>query len=286
VSFSTPPRISTTRGTSSSMMAGAKYGLFDLDWLIHSLRVAEITVEGVRQQHLCFDSPKSMRLIESYILARESMYSQVYFHKTTRSFEALLSNIFGLACRITGGDPAMAPRFSPPILAKALAGVQLKLEEYLKLDDSRIWAAFQDWGTGPCRGAMMGELARKCRVLTERQRPYGVVNLVSDRNEKAIKLLAEFETEGAWRSEFACLRDRFRDEPYKNVFYRKKASDDEEKEYSPIYVLDADGRPQEAEQDSRIVRAISETQMEILRLHYDRENGRLTDRLRKSGLTS
>ena len=94
---------------------------------------------------LCFDSGKAIHVVEEYIQAREFMYVQVYVHKTTRAYEAMLRNALGLASAITDGDPSKAPAPCPPALAKVLARQAITTDEYLALDDFRLWCTFMDW---------------------------------------------------------------------------------------------------------------------------------------------
>jgi len=77
-----------------SRAAGPKYGEFDLEWLLYSLRIAEVPVRGQQGGvlRLCFDSRKAIHVVEEYIQARAFMYEQVYIHKATRAYEAMLKN--------------------------------------------------------------------------------------------------------------------------------------------------------------------------------------------------
>ncbi len=62
-------------------MCGVKYGIFDLDRIVHTLRLRDGRV---------FVSEKGLGAVEEYLLARYFMYWHVYFHKTTLS----ISNVF------------------------------------------------------------------------------------------------------------------------------------------------------------------------------------------------
>ncbi len=99
---------------------GTRYGDFDLDWLLHSLRIGKVIVRGQSDGvwRLCFSSRKAIHVIEEYIQAREFMYVQVYVHKTTRAYEALLTNILGLAATIADGDASHVPSPCPEACAK------------------------------------------------------------------------------------------------------------------------------------------------------------------------
>ena len=66
-----------------SLMTGAKYGMYDLEWVLHALRIDE---PGDR---IYVDS-KGLYAVEEYLQARYYMFRQVYFHRTLRSAEAVL----------------------------------------------------------------------------------------------------------------------------------------------------------------------------------------------------
>ncbi|MBI2894709.1 MAG: HD domain-containing protein [Deltaproteobacteria bacterium] len=121
-----------------SHMTGARYGLYDLDWLLHSLCFAGST--------LAVDGRKGIAAVEQYFLARRAMFEQVYFHKTTRAAEWVIRSIFRRVASLVadGRDPAGLPG---AIRAAARADT-VSLEDYLALDDARIWTCFTEWAAG------------------------------------------------------------------------------------------------------------------------------------------
>lgn len=72
-----------------SLMTGAGYGNFDLEWLINCLRIGE--VDG--QIEVGLDLDKGLSIAEDFVMARYYMYKNVYFHKTTRCAEVLFRSI-------------------------------------------------------------------------------------------------------------------------------------------------------------------------------------------------
>jgi len=230
-----------------SRATGPKYGEFDLEWLLHSLRIGKAEVRGQTGgvARLCFDSGKAIHVVEEYIQAREFMYVQVYMHKTTRAYEALLTNIFGLAAEICGGHPDKAPPPCPPAFAKMLAGHAVNTNEYLSLDDFRLWTTFIDWShlsaDGNHRIAM---LARKCRQLVNREQPYKFIELDNrEKQDRALALMTSLKGEAL---EFSCLRDAFTDLAYRNARYRTSKEHEEEAD-RVIYLLEPNGEPTPAE---------------------------------------
>ena len=66
-----------------SLMTGAKYGLYDLEWIINALQIDE-------GEDRIFVAARGVFAVEEYLQARYYMFRQVYFHRTLRSAEAVL----------------------------------------------------------------------------------------------------------------------------------------------------------------------------------------------------
>lgn len=120
-----------------SLMTGAKYGVFDLEWIIKSI---EIDPENDR----LYISAPGVFSVEDYLQARYYMYRQVYFHRTLRAAEALLRVTMKRAMAVfaEGGDVGFDAG-SP--MNKVLAGEQLNLAEHLDLDDADVLYAIKRW---------------------------------------------------------------------------------------------------------------------------------------------
>lgn len=121
-----------------SHMTGARYGLYDLDWLLHSLCFAGSS--------LAVDGHKGIAAVEQYFLARRAMFEQVYFHKTTRAAEWVIRSIFRRVASLVadGRDPPGLPG----AIRAAARKDRVSLDDYLALDDARIWTCFTDWASG------------------------------------------------------------------------------------------------------------------------------------------
>ena len=66
-----------------SLMTGAKYGLYDLEWIINALQIDE-------DADRVYVTARGVHAVEEYLQARYYMFRQVYFHRTLRSAEAVL----------------------------------------------------------------------------------------------------------------------------------------------------------------------------------------------------
>jgi HD superfamily phosphohydrolase len=121
---------------------GVGYGSYDLDWLLRSLRFGLPTTPHAAPP-LAIDGAKGLPAIESFILARLFMFQQVYFHKSSRSSEWMLSQILGRA-RALVADGTRLPGV-PAALASIARGGDTTLGEYLELDDAVLWTAIASW---------------------------------------------------------------------------------------------------------------------------------------------
>lgn len=120
-----------------SLMTGAKYGIFDIEWIIKSL---EINPDG---DHLYVSTP-GMSAVEDYLQARYYMFRQVYFHRTLRSAEGILRAIIRRALQLfqTGGDVWFA---SGTAFETILKSQPLSLMEHLSVDDTDVLFHIKRW---------------------------------------------------------------------------------------------------------------------------------------------
>ena len=137
---------------------GVRYGLYDLDWLLRSLRFAP-TSDG-ESPKLAIDGAKGLPAIEAFILARLFMFQQVYLHKATRSAEWMIRTILGRASRLVSEGVRLEG--SPRAVVLSASGAPPSLEDYLALDDSVLWVAMQAWENA--EDSSLAELCRRVRV--------------------------------------------------------------------------------------------------------------------------
>jgi len=122
-----------------SLCTGVTYGYFDVNWLIHSLRL----VEQRDDWELAIDLRKGLHAAEGYVLARYYMYQQVYHHKTARAADVMVRKILQRASELlrAGRDLPM-----PLPLKKLLIDPQtLTIEDHLHLDDTLLLGALRTW---------------------------------------------------------------------------------------------------------------------------------------------
>src|SRR6267378_2397650 len=107
-----------------SLMTGAKYGIYDLEWIINALAIDE-------EADRIYVEARGLYAVEEYLQARYYMFRQVYFHRTLRSAEAVLRSIIRRALKLleTGEPVWCAPDTA---FEKVLRQKSLTITEYLE----------------------------------------------------------------------------------------------------------------------------------------------------------
>ncbi|HEY2518186.1 MAG TPA: HD domain-containing protein [Polyangiaceae bacterium] len=152
---------------------GVRYGVFDLDWLLRSLRFVPSKIPFApggsippsapgAAPSLGIDGAKGLPAIEAFILARLFMFQQVYLHKATRAAEWMIHRALRRATeRIVDGDRLeQAPR----AIELGAHGEPMPLHDYLELDDGVIANAMHAW-----ERAKDPALADLCRRIRDRR---------------------------------------------------------------------------------------------------------------------
>ena len=120
-----------------SLMTGAKYGIYDVEWIIKSIEIDE------SRGHLYVSAP-GIYAVEDYLQARYYMFRQVYFHRTLRSAEAVLRSLLQRAMELYRDRAAIW--FRPDsAFEKVLRGEKLALKEHLSIDDHDVLFYIKQW---------------------------------------------------------------------------------------------------------------------------------------------
>jgi HD superfamily phosphohydrolase len=138
---------------------GVGYGRFDLDWLLRSLTFGVSRSESTAPP-IAIDGRKGIPAIESFLLARLFMFQQVYFHKTERSCEWMLTQILGRARELLADGARLAG--TPPGLAALARDGKVALGSYLELDDPALWVALATWANGS--DPLLADLAQRLQA--------------------------------------------------------------------------------------------------------------------------
>lgn len=134
-----------------SLMTGAKYGNYDLEWILHAL---EIDLENER----IYVAANGLYAVEEYLQARFYMFRQVYFHRSLRSAETVLMSILRRAVVLMRtGELEFVVTGS--VMERVLKGEELTTAEYLCFDDHDVMFHLKQWMREP--DAILSDLARR-----------------------------------------------------------------------------------------------------------------------------
>jgi uncharacterized protein len=147
-----------------SHMTGVRYGIYDLDWLLRALTLAELPHGPAQGSYvLAIEGRKGLPPIEGFFLARNFMYQQVYHHKAVRAAEVLLRAVFVRVAELLR-DGVELPAL-PRGLADSARGKGPCLSDYVALDDAGVSHAIACLADGP--DPQLADLSRRflARVL-------------------------------------------------------------------------------------------------------------------------
>lgn len=224
-----------------SLMTGAKYGIYDLEWIINALSIDE---PGDR----IYVAARGLYAVEEYLQARYYMFRQVYFHRSLRSAEAVLRSILRRTLRLL---EAGQPVWHAPDTAfeKVLRTQKLTIQEHLEIDDSDILFHIKQWQRSS--DPILKDLSER---FTGR-RLFKAVDLDMDVAEQADFLTAARAcvSQAGFDPDYYFIEDRASDVPYYNYY---TAAGAEPK--SHIFVEDGYARPEikEISEVSEVVRGL------------------------------
>jgi HD superfamily phosphohydrolase len=185
-----------------SLCTGVTYGYFDMNWLIHSLRL----VEQRDDWELAIDLRKGLHAAEGYVLARYYMYQQVYHHKTARAADVMVRKILQRASELlrAGHDLSM----TPPLKRLLTDPTTLTLEDHLQLDDTVIITALRHWRES--HDPVLSDLSRR---LWHR-RLFKTLEMPLEEFTAWSAQLRELVTRAGFDPEYYLVLDRVSDDPY------------------------------------------------------------------------
>lgn len=190
-----------------SLMTGAKYGIYDLEWIIKSLEID-------KKDDRLYVSAGGIHAVEDYLQARYYMFRQVYFHRTLRAAEAVLRSLLRRALHLfqAGKEVWFAEGTA---FEKILRGAKLSLKEHLEIDDVDLFFHIKQWQNSDDR--VLSDLAKRflCRKL------FKAFDLDMPEDEREIFLeQARAVVENAdYDAEYYFIEDKIGDFPY--YFYTK-----------------------------------------------------------------
>jgi HD superfamily phosphohydrolase len=250
-----------------SLMTGAKYGIYDLEWIVNALAIDE-------QNDRIYVAARGLYAVEEYLQARYYMFRQVYFHRTLRSAEAVLRSILRRALKLleTGQSVWYAPDTA---FEKVLRRKALTITEHLEVDDSDVLFHVKQWQRSG--DEILSDLSRR---FTGR-RLFKAIDLDMPANERPefLSEAREVVKRAGYDPEYYFIEDRASDVPYYNYYTAEGAEPK-----SRIYVEDGYARPRirEISEVSDVVRGLqrgfelhrvcfpAEVKTEVYKLYHDR----------------
>jgi HD superfamily phosphohydrolase len=208
-----------------SLMTGAKYGLYDLEWIINALAIDE-------GSDRIYVTARGLYAVEEYLQARYYMFRQVYFHRTLRSAEAVLRSVLRRALELfaEGKNVWHAPNTA---FEKVLRREKLTLKHHLEIDDSDVLFHLKQW-----RNSDDEILRDLCNRFIGR-RLFKAIDLDMPEDERTDFLYAAHEAviQSGFNPDYYFIEDHAGDVPY----YSYYTAGAEPK--ARIYVEDGYARP-------------------------------------------
>ncbi|CAN5821873.1 HD domain-containing protein [soil metagenome] len=224
-----------------SLMTGAKYGIYDLEWIINALAIDE-------ESDRIYVAARGLYAVEEYLQARYYMFRQVYFHRTLRSAEAVLRSTLRRALHLLeSGEPIWYA--ADTAFEKILRKESLTVGEHLEVDDSDVLFHVKQWQRAA--DPILNDLSRR---FTGR-RLFKAIDLDMPASEQADFLAAARECveRAGFEPDYYLIEDRASDVPYYNYYTAQGAEPK-----SRIYVEDGYARPEirEISEVSDVVRGL------------------------------
>lgn len=224
-----------------SLMTGAKYGIYDLEWIINALAIDE-------EHDRIYVAARGLYAVEEYLQARYYMFRQVYYHRTLRSAEAVLRSILRRALQLLeqGEEVWHAPNTA---FEKILRRQALTTLEHLEIDDSDVIFYVKQWQRAS--DPILQDLSK--RFISRRL--FKAIDLDMPVSERAEFLAAAREcvSHKGFDPEYYFIEDRASDVPYYNYYTAEGAEPK-----TRIYVEDGYAHPQirEISEVSEVVRGL------------------------------
>jgi HD superfamily phosphohydrolase len=183
-----------------SLMTGAKYGIYDLEWVLHALRIDEL-------DDRIYVESKGLYAVEEYLQARYYMFRQVYFHRTLRSAEAVLISALNRA-RTLIERGKLNFRMAGSVFEKMLMAEEVSTTEYLQLDDTDVMFRLKEWSRDS--DEILADLASR---LIHR-RLFKAIDLAAEVPQSFWESAKEIVQRAGFDPQYYLIMDRAADVPY------------------------------------------------------------------------
>lgn len=225
-------------------MCGVPYARFDRQWLLNNMHLADIPQE--RRTGIVLNAQKGIYSLESFIISRYHMYEQVYFHKTTRGMEQIVSKIFKRVRQmLSEGHPVS---FMEKSIDNIFRG-DYDLCDYLGIDDFNMLSQIKAWASDSDH-----ILSTLCRAIIERK-PFKMFKEKKDgplfSREEYRKIDDKFEDKVC--SDYFFVEDDYINNPYKDDYLLGKEGPERA---GHIWLMAVDGSIKELAEESILINAL------------------------------
>lgn len=194
-----------------SLMTGAKYGIYDLEWIINALAIDEAADR-------IYVEARGVYAVEEYLQARYYMFRQVYFHRTLRSAEAVLRSIIRRALQLFDEGQEVW-HASDTAFEKILRREKLTIAEHLQVDDSDFVFHVKQWQRSSDH--ILSDLSR--RFIARRLFKAIDLDMPHDQRDEFLSAARETVARAGFDPEYYFIEDRASDVPYYNYYAAEKA---------------------------------------------------------------
>lgn len=210
-----------------SLMTGAKYGLYDLEWIINALQIDEA---GDR----IYVAARGIYAVEEYLQARYYMFRQVYFHRTLRSAEAVLRSALRRALKLVE-EGKHVWCVAGTSFEKILRRQTLSITEHLEMDDSDVIFHMKQWQASD--DPVLSDLSHRFVA----RRLFKAIDLDMPEAERKdfLDSARSVVERGGFAPEYYFIEDRASDVPYYSYYTAEGVEP-----HTRIYVEDGYAHPQ------------------------------------------
>lgn len=179
-----------------ALNTGVKYGVFDSEWILNSLCLGGepslTTSPKLQDLRLCLENRRGLYSAEQLVMARMHMSYQVYYHRTTRGWEAHLLCLLKLAAELAQKD-ALPAGTSPCLKQFLRAEGALTGDNWLWFDESSIEASLHAWAGAK---EVNPDLAEYSRSFLLRQKSFDFCELGELGITKTVRLTSGLNAAG------------------------------------------------------------------------------------------
>ena len=194
-----------------SLMTGAKYGIYDLEWIINALAIDEAADR-------IYVEARGVYAVEEYLQARYYMFRQVYFHRTLRSAEAVLRSIIRRALRLLD-EGLEVWHATGTAFEKILRREPLTITEHLQIDDSDFVFHVKQWQSSSDQ--VLRDLSR--RFIGRRLFKAIDLDMAQEHKEEFLAAARNVVHRAGFDPAYYFIEDRASDVPYYNYYAAEKA---------------------------------------------------------------